>query len=292
MAEADAHPSVREMNWAMARLRSGRAKIEVPPAVGLHRQRSGAPFHPTPELFLQTGGGTEFDTPGGTFVLRAGDLCIMPAGVPHGEKPLDLRTRYGILVFMKAGADALAGRARADRQGQIHSMDATLIPAGAEAFRILESAGAAARLHPDHRQAHLRALVEAFLTAAISLVLHPGLGKRDPVPHLVSEAEKWIRLHISQPEITVAAAAKSLSCSPDHLSRLFRAAHGIGLNAWMTKERIQLACDLLARSSHNISEIAWSCGFRRPSYFIRVFRARVGQTPREWRDAVGWSQAG
>lgn len=291
MAEEESHPCARDICWALGRLRTGRARIEVPAAVGLHRRHGSAVFHPDPELFLQIGGGTEFDTPAGVFVLRAGDFCIMPAGVPHGEVPLDFRTRYGIRVFMRSGADTLAVEARADRQRRIHSANATLVPGSAEAFRVLESAGASVLLHPDHRQRFLRSLVETFLTAALSMVLHPGLGRREPIPHLVSEAEKWIRLHISQPELTVALVAQALSCSPDHLSRVFRAVHGVGLNAWITRERIQLACDLLARSARNVSEIAWSCGFRQPSYFIRVFRSRMGQTPREWRETKSGVQA-
>jgi AraC-like DNA-binding protein len=55
------------------------------------------------------------------------------------------------------------------------------------------------------------------------------------------------------------------------------------MNVWITRERIQLASELLARPGHNIAEIGWTCGFTSPSYFIRVFRAHTGMTPRIWR---------
>jgi len=55
------------------------------------------------------------------------------------------------------------------------------------------------------------------------------------------------------------------------------------MNVWITRERIQLATELLARPGHNISEIGWACGFTSPSYFIRVFRAHTGLTPKVWR---------
>jgi AraC-like DNA-binding protein len=37
----------------------------------------------------------------------------------------------------------------------------------------------------------------------------------------------------------------------------------------------------------NISEVAWSCGFVTPSYFIRVFRKHKGMTPLAWRRLHG-----
>ncbi|MGA7882731.1 MAG: helix-turn-helix transcriptional regulator [Terrimicrobiaceae bacterium] len=50
-----------------------------------------------------------------------------------------------------------------------------------------------------------------------------------------------------------------------------------------TRERMQLAKDLLNDPQRNIAEIGWACGFNAPSYFIRVFRQQTGVTPRTYR---------
>jgi AraC-like DNA-binding protein len=46
---------------------------------------------------------------------------------------------------------------------------------------------------------------------------------------------------------------------------------------------MQLARDLLAHPEHNVAEVGWTCGFASPSYFIRVFKAHTGSTPKAWR---------
>lgn len=64
-------------------------------------------------VFLQTGGATDFVCPGESFRLRTREVCVMPAGVPHIETPIDLKTPYGILVCMQARDGLLVHRAEA-----------------------------------------------------------------------------------------------------------------------------------------------------------------------------------
>ena len=47
--------------------------------------------------------------------------------------------------------------------------------------------------------------------------------------------------------------------------------------------RIQHACHLLAESDLRINEIAGKLGFRDPLYFSRIFRAKTGKSPAEYR---------
>ena len=53
----------------------------------------------------------------------------------------------------------------------------------------------------------------------------------------------------------------------------------------MTERRIALAQSLLAHTNRRIAEIARSVGFRDEGYFERRFRARVGVSPKTYRDA-------
>jgi AraC-like DNA-binding protein len=47
--------------------------------------------------------------------------------------------------------------------------------------------------------------------------------------------------------------------------------------------RLKRAADLLEETDESIQEIAYSCGFREPNYFSRVFRKKYGRSPREFR---------
>jgi AraC-like DNA-binding protein len=100
---------------------------------------------------------------------------------------------------------------------------------------------------------------------------------------LVSEVEKIIRVEISRQDLSVGTLASRFGCSPDHLTRRFRAERGVALNAWIIRERIDLACNLLERPEHNVAEVGWACGFSSPSYFISVFTRQKGVTPLIWR---------
>ncbi|HEU4677908.1 MAG TPA: hypothetical protein VFS35_00210, partial [Terrimicrobiaceae bacterium] len=73
----------RDLEQTLASLRAGRLKIRIAQQVGLFQRRIRSFFHATPELFIQTGGGTDFDCPEESFRLRTREVCVMPSGVPH-----------------------------------------------------------------------------------------------------------------------------------------------------------------------------------------------------------------
>ena len=48
--------------------------------------------------------------------------------------------------------------------------------------------------------------------------------------------------------------------------------------------RIKNAIDMLSSTNYSIAEIAEECGFHSANYFSKVFSAKVGITPTEYRD--------
>lgn len=272
-----------ELGNALARLADGRARVVIPGLTGLHRRRPGAHFHPTPEFFYQAGGGSDFECPSGSFRLRTGDICIMPAGVPHAETPLDLRARYRVVVVMREGGGFMTLRGEANGARKIQSRDMAGYSHGGQAFQCLELAALAAGIERPLRQSYVSGLATAFLTTVLTEMRHPSRGMEKTTPPVVREAEKIVRVELPDAGLSVQAVAARLGISPDHLTRLFKNTHGMSLGVWIAKERVQLACELLARPGHNISEVAWTCGFSSSSYFIRVFRSHTGTTPKEWR---------
>ncbi len=77
--------------------------------------------------------------------------------------------------------------------------------------------------------------------------------------------------------------ANALSISTGHLSRLCRAATGLGAAAYIEQHQMQEACRLLAFTQLPVSEIGYRLGFIDPSYFSKRFRAVRGQTPTQYR---------
>ena len=274
----------RDLERVLASLQERRLRVRIAKQVGLFQRRTRSFFHATPELFIQTGGGTDFECAGENFRLRHGEVCVMPSGVPHAETPVDLRTPYGVLVCMHARDGFMIQRATASAQREIVAVATEHLssPRGRAGFRYLDEISSAVMIPGGFRGAFENSLLEAFLITLLSELNRPSAADASRSP-LVAEAEKLARTLLPDPELSVARLARALRCSADYLSRRFHEERGMTLTAWITRERMDSAKDLLADPQRNIAEICWACGFNAPSYFIRVFRQQTGITPRAFR---------
>lgn len=262
-------------------------KIRIAPSAGAFRKWPKAHFHGTPEFFLQTGGASDFDCPGGTFRLRRGEIGIVPVGVPHAEQARDTESSYSAIVVMSASDGFSLLQSFSDEKNRIGARDILHVPgkSGRNAFPLL------AQITEDSISSPLRNcfqnhLVGAFLIALIS-DLKGGSSTMEPESQnpLVSAARKLALAQLPDPELGVSSIARQISCHPDHLSRCFQKALRVPLGEWIIEERIHMAKVELREGKRNIAEVAWACGFSTPSYFIKVFRTRTGSTPRQFREA-------
>ena len=83
--------------------------------------------------------------------------------------------------------------------------------------------------------------------------------------------------------ITSDDICSALHCSRTHMSRVFNAYTGKSIKEYLTKLRVENACQLLAHSSLSICEIAYSVGFGDSNYFSGIFKKATGCSPSEYR---------
>ena len=81
-------------------------------------------------------------------------------------------------------------------------------------------------------------------------------------------------------EETARQAGVRRSC----LYRAFQEEFGCSPSAYLTRYRIQRACQLLRHSTLPVSAVAASVGFEDPFYFSRAFRREVGCSPTAYRE--------
>ena len=86
-----------------------------------------------------------------------------------------------------------------------------------------------------------------------------------------------------QRKITLADICKHLACSKSTLVNTFRKSFGTTVTAYLTEVRLKEAEKLLCRNEHSLSQIAVLCGFSDQSYFCKVFAARMGCAPGDYR---------
>jgi AraC-like DNA-binding protein len=105
-----------------------------------------------------------------------------------------------------------------------------------------------------------------------------GAGQRDLVERL--QAILGLRFH---EDLSLAALAAEVGCSPFYLARLFRRATGSSIHAFRVELRLRRSLELLAGSDRDLSAVALDLGFGSHSHFTSAFRAAYGLTPSELR---------
>jgi AraC-like DNA-binding protein len=85
---------------------------------------------------------------------------------------------------------------------------------------------------------------------------------------------------------SAAELARDAGVSAAHLSRAFRAAHGVTIPRFLRGLRLRRAAALLARTDDAIADIALDAGFYDQSHLTRAFREGQGETPGAYRRMV------
>jgi AraC-like DNA-binding protein len=95
----------------------------------------------------------------------------------------------------------------------------------------------------------------------------------------IKDVLRLIRNHYHE-EISLDDMAASAHMNKRYFCRYFREMMGKTPIQYLNYYRVECACELLFTSERTVSEVAMSCGFNNISYFIRVFGAQKGTTPR------------
>ena len=87
-------------------------------------------------------------------------------------------------------------------------------------------------------------------------------------------------------ELRAKEVANKLGISPYYLSHIFADQLKISFPAYVARQRLILACNLLLSTDKTITEISYECGFSNMRAFHRSFQKRYECTPSEWRHAA------
>lgn len=104
-------------------------------------------------------------------------------------------------------------------------------------------------------------------------------------PSSAELAKKYILDNIST-KFTIADICKTIKCSKSTLLTNFKKQYGITVNNFITERRLTLSRHMLKESESSISEIAAATGFTDQSYFSKVFSAKYGIPPSDYRDKI------
>lgn len=99
----------------------------------------------------------------------------------------------------------------------------------------------------------------------------------------IHACKEYIYSHIKE-RITIEDLAEELGVSASYLSRLFKKETGDSVSAYIRRQKIDMAKNLLRYSDYSMIDIANRLSFSSQSHFIQQFRDIVGMTPKKYRD--------
>lgn len=116
--------------------------------------------------------------------------------------------------------------------------------------------------------------------ATLMPTTHGLLERADEHANMQQIGEKIERDHTAP--LQVSALARSCGMSRFRFTRVFKRHFGCNSNEYINRLRVQTACRLLKIHGTSMTQAAIASGFTDASYFARVFRQHMKQSPKEY----------
>ncbi|MFW5856977.1 MAG: hypothetical protein ACOCX4_03785, partial [Planctomycetota bacterium] len=247
-ADFDACAAARPfLERELALARSGRAPLRAPRLEGRLQAVPGGHLHLHPELFLQVSGESVFRFPEDRIVLRAGQTLLVPRGLAHAET---LRARggpfYNLVIAISADGAGMhfahLDPGRTEHRAAITGSRRVRSDRAGTAADYLEDLAQQWRAGGPGAADVVAGLYRAALGTLLDLVLRDDADDAEPRRHPKVEACRYlVSQRLSDPALSVRDLARTLRCSADYLSHLYRQETGETLTGYVNAERMRLA---------------------------------------------------
>lgn len=143
----------------------------------------------------------------------------------------------------------------------------------------------------DHSQSVIVSNIELLLNYCSRYYTRQFNTRATANKDLLSRFERVLKDYFESGQLiqkgtpTVQELAEKVHLSPDYLSDLLRKETGRSAKDHINDFIVEKAKYLLLSGQDTISGIAYELGFNYPHYFSRLFKAKTGQTPQEFRSS-------
>lgn len=138
------------------------------------------------------------------------------------------------------------------------------------------------RYRNEMSRACTRQEMRRIMDEILHTITNTASRKEDISNYAIKKAISYIRMHYSE-NISLEEIADKLDITPEYLSALFNREVGVNFTVFLRDFRISHARRLLKSTDKKIYEIAEEVGYTDSKYFNRVFKEKVGVSPREFR---------
>ena len=250
-------------------------------------------WHRTVELFYVESGSIEYDTPKGKMLFPAGSGGMVNSNVLHMTKAISQREKNVQLLHI-FDVSLLAGEqgSRIEQKYIAPVITAVqieiipLFPGNKEEERILKLLADSFRLSSDEfgyeiklREALAQIWLMLFELSSSMREKKDGYSKsNDKIKLMMIYIHEHYREKISIADLAAAAYLSERECY-----RVFHDCLHMTPVEYITSYRLQVACQMLAKSQETVTFISHECGLGSSSYFGKVFRKYAYCSPIEYR---------
>jgi AraC-like DNA-binding protein len=208
------------------------------------------------------------------YEVHAGDVVVMPMGMPHGSIDSTLQPCEYYAVHLSP-LDLAAPLDAAVNELAIEGLHASQSEAGQLVLRVFRE-----HEQPDaYSEATCRALCSMLL---VTLARDKRATAKRRVSNLVERAQSLL-FTADDRGVSVAETARQLDVSTVWLNRRFRAEVGEAPGEWIRARRIAEAKKLLAFDGAPVTTVATTLGFKSSQYFANAFKRETGVSPSAYR---------
>ena len=100
----------------------------------------------------------------------------------------------------------------------------------------------------------------------------------------IEEINKYIENNLNE-DLSINSLSQRFFISKNKLYNIFKENYDITVNNYITDKRIEKAKELLKNTNEPIYKIADDIGINNYTYFCKLFKRKIGITPREYRTA-------
>ena len=231
---------------------------------------------------------------------KKGDICIVSPGVPHGYFISDINDSLTVRRICFDIRDWFFGDVTDPKKDKYCygvfnenkiTAYATLNAYMEETvYRLFDYIEVEALERKKEWQEQIRGYLSnllisigRYVNSAIKSVSFAASSEWD----ITSSAIKIIKEEYSDSSITLESIAKRLYVSKSQLSRFFKRTTGVNFSEYLHNFRIDKVSEILCMSDASVQESAKSVGFHNMAAFYKLFFAKAGMTPKEYRERNG-----
>lgn len=159
----------------------------------------------------------------------------------------------------------------------LHMMKIIQIPEDKRPNRLMEQM--TARINGCDNYSELRRTMKDIMENLTNYWVDQDVNKNHL---LIQQCKKYIDEHYKE-ELSLDMLAQKFYFNPSYLSNLFKMYAGMSYSEYLTTVRIEKAQNLLRQSSSKVYVIASEVGYSDATYFIKIFKKKVGVSPYKYR---------